>query len=297
MHGEALRKAVDVEDQTGFTAQVAEDWRSADLPENERAMLEYVEKITFSASTMTQDDTVHMQELGWSDRDILDINPCIGVRAPGKETRRDRILSEAEIATFWRGLGKARMSDQVRLALKLQLVTAQRRGEIVEADWSEMDLGNRVWTIAAERSKNRVAHSVPLSQMALELIENIRPISGESAWLFPSPKGGDRPITRRAVNHALNASQDVLGVDNVTTHDLRRSAASHMTALGIPRLVVGKVLNHSDRSVTAIYDRHGYDREKRQALDVWGRRLEEIISGVPATDNVVVPLAAGREPA
>ena len=73
MHGEALRKAVDVEDETGFTAQVAEDWRSADLPENEQAMLEYVEKITFSASTMTQDDTVRLQNLGWSDRDILDI--------------------------------------------------------------------------------------------------------------------------------------------------------------------------------------------------------------------------------
>ena len=63
-----------------------------------------------------------------------------------------------------------------------------------------------------------------------------------------------------------------------------------MTALGIPRLVVGKLLNHSDRSITAVYDRHSYDAEKRQALEAWGRRLEEILSGEQsreASANVV----------
>lgn len=73
MHGEALRKAVDVEDQTTFTAQIAEDWRNVDLPEKEQAMLEHVEKITFSASTMTQEDTNRLLDLGWSDREVLDI--------------------------------------------------------------------------------------------------------------------------------------------------------------------------------------------------------------------------------
>ncbi len=69
-----------------------------------------------------------------------------------------------------------------------------------------------------------------------------------------------------------------------------------MTALGINRLVVAKVLNHTERSVTAIYDRHGYDAEKRHALEAWAAHLEEILFGKPAADNVV-PLAASSEPA
>jgi len=65
-----------------------------------------------------------------------------------------------------------------------------------------------------------------------------------------------------------------------------------MTAMGIPRLVVSKILNHSDRSVTAIYDRHSYDQEKRHALDAWGNRLGEIVSGVAHSANVVELVAA-----
>ena len=67
---------------------------------------------------------------------------------------------------------------------------------------------------------------------------------------------------------------------NFVPHDLRRSVASKLTGdLGISRLTVSKILNHVERGVTAVYDRHSYDKEKRQALDAWGRRLEEILSG------------------
>jgi integrase len=78
-----------------------------------------------------------------------------------------------------------------------------------------------------------------------------------------------------------------IGIDNATPHDLRRTAASHMTEMGIPRLVVSKVLGHSDGSITAVYDRFEYWPQKKQALDAWSSRLEEIISGKPASSNVV----------
>jgi hypothetical protein len=71
---------------------------------------------------------------------------------------------------------------------------------------------------------------------------------------------------------------------------MRRSAASHMTSIGISRFIVGRILNHSERGVTAVYDRHSYDREKREALDTWAKRLEKIVerksleaSAVPGT--------------
>ena len=85
-----------------------------------------------------------------------------------------------------------------------------------------------------------------------------------------------------------------IGIDNATPHDLRRTAASHMTEMGIPRLVVSKILGHSDGSITAIYDRFEYWPQKKQALDAWSARLEEIISGKRAASNVV-PLATANE--
>ncbi len=83
-------------------------------------------------------------------------------------------------------------------------------------------------------------------------------------------------------------------MDDVTIHDLRRTAASHMTGMGIPRLVVKKVLNHVEGDVTSIYDRHSYDQEKRHALNTWAARLEAIVSGAGEAQNMV-PLRANHE--
>ena len=77
------------------------------------------------------------------ERDILDASPCVMVKAPKRETPRDRVLNTAEIKTFWHGLDTAKMSHQSRLALKLMLVTGQRREEIVCAPWSEFNLDER----------------------------------------------------------------------------------------------------------------------------------------------------------
>jgi len=221
------------------------------------------------------------------ERDILEANPLFGIKPPAKEIRRDRVLSNGEIKTFWNGLEDARMSELVRLALKFLLVTIQRRGEVVEALWSEFDLANRIWTIGAERTKNGIVHTVPLSEPALELLDGIKQIGGGSRWLFPSPRLEDRPIGRRVINHCLTANREVIAVSNLRPHDLRRTGASEMTAMGIPRLVVSKILNHADRGITAVYDRHSYDPEKRHALDAWGGRLEEIVAGEPAPHKVM----------
>ena len=232
------------------------------------------------------------------DRDILDINPFFGIKRPAKETRRDRVLSDEEIRKFWNGLQAARMSESARLAFKLLLTTIQRRSEVVEATWSEFDIPKRVWTISAARTKNGIVHTVPLSDAALELLGAIKKNGGDATWLFPSPRLQDKPIDRGLINHCLAANRDVIGVSNLRPHDLRRTGASQMTAMGIPRLVVGKILNHTDNEITGVYDRHQYDQEKRHALNAWGAHLSGILSGESATGNVVpLPLAAGNEPA
>ena len=86
----------------------------------------------------------------------------------------------------------------------------------------------------------------------------------------------------------MRLHRESLGI-NFVPHDLRRTAASHMTGMGIPRLVVSKILNHAEQGVTAVYDRHSYDDEKRQALEAWGHRLKAIVQRIE--ENVkVIPL-------
>jgi len=219
-------------------------------------------------------------------RDILDATPVAMVKAPAKENQRDRVLSANELRIFWKGLAEAPMTEGIKLALKLQLVTAQRKGEIVGASLDEFDLEDNVWTIPAERSKNGQAHRVPLSPLALELISQVKMQAGDSPWLFPSPTSTG-PVLARSINRAIYKTLPGMAIENITPHDLRRTAASGMTALGIPRLTVSKILNHVETGVTAVYDRHGYDAEKRHALDAWAARLEEIVTGKPAASNVV----------
>jgi integrase len=194
--------------------------------------------------------------------------------------------SPTEIKTFWEGLDNAKMSEGVRLSLKFMLVTSQRRGEVTSAPWAEFDLENEVWEIPGMRTKNGHKHRVPLSRFASNLLADIRRQSDDPKWLFPSPHH-DKPITPGAVSHALRNNLSRIGIQGVTAHDLRRTAASSMTELGISRLVVAKLLNHPDKSITSIYDRHSYGPEKKHALDAWGARLESIIAGQGLSSNVV----------
>lgn len=211
------------------------------------------------------------------ERSIIEITPCYGIKAPSKENKSERFLSDEEIKIFWHGVEKSNMAETTKLALKLQLVTAQRKGEIVSAEWDEFDLKSGWWTLPSEKTKNGITHRVPLSKLAIELLSQLKAHSSESQWLFPSPRNNTH-ITGESVDHALRNNPDKFeNIKQFTPHTLRRTAASHMTALGAHRLVVSKILNHVDNSVTAIYDRHGYDAEKQNALALWGEKISQLV--------------------
>ena len=220
-------------------------------------------------------------------RGILESSPCVAIPAPSKENRRDRVLNETEIKTFWNKLSTAKMEKYTTLALKLQLITAQRKGEVAGAEWVNFDLKDGWWTIPAEKSKNGLPHRVPLSSFAIETLNELKIISGDSKWLFPSPRNGQH-IAETSVDHAVRENAEHFEVDHFTPHDLRRTAASMMTASGIQRLTVAKVLNHVESGVTAVYDRHSYDKEKQKGLRSWGRQLEAILDH--KTSSKVIPI-------
>lgn len=210
-------------------------------------------------------------------RDILDANPCAQVKKPGSERSKDRVLSKDEIKASWEAFDDPAFSEQTAAALELILVTAQRPGEVITVAWDEIDLDKGWWTIPAEKSKNGLAHRVPLNKTALEILKSLPRVS---KFVFPSPRGG-RPMNRAALALALRRAReredDSLLVNNFTPHDLRRTAASHMVSAGIERFVISRVLNHVELGVTKVYDRHSYDDEKRRALDKWDRRLNAIL--------------------
>lgn len=211
-------------------------------------------------------------------RALVDASPCVMIEAPAKENRRDRYLSIDEINLFWHGLERASMSPSIKLALKLLLVTAQRKSEVITAEWCEFDFTTAIWTIPAEKAKNGFAHRVPLTSLALELLTQIKELSAESQWLFPSERT-KTPIRGQSVDHALRRSMPAFNnVKNFCVHDLRRTAATHISEIGTPRLIVSKILNHVDSSVTSIYDRHSYDAEKRHALDAWQEKIKGMVA-------------------
>ena len=123
-------------------------------------------------------------------------------------------------------------------------------------------------------------HRVYLPPTALSLLKKIKVYSGDSRFLFPSPRGkGTKPITSRSLSQALLRNQDNLKADPFVPHDLRRTASSNMTGSGIPRSVVQKILNHVEPGVTTVYDRYSYDKEKKAAMTKWDRKLQAILSG------------------
>lgn len=218
-------------------------------------------------------------------------NPAAGVKLPDrvrehlKKGGRDRVLADEEIATLWEELDRmeayARSKKVVPVtaaAFRLILLTAQRPGEVFSMRWRDVEDGSW-WVVPAEVAKNGEANRVPLSPQARTILDDLHRDTGGSEWVMESPnKPGTHLTTIKTANRGILTRT---GMRPWSPHDLRRTAASKMRAMGVLRLVVQALLNHKDRSVTAVYDRYGADPEKVQALTDWGRRVEEITGGEP----------------
>lgn len=212
------------------------------------------------------------------ERGLIDHNPCSDIRSKFTANARQRVLTDAEIREFWSGVEALEIAPAIKGVLKLCLVTGQRHGEVRQMKWTDLD--GDWWTIPAEISKNKLAHRVPLTPSALAIIETAREKRGDNPFVFAG-KEAEKPLGRSSANQALRRGTDTLELEDFTIHDLRRTAASNMAAIGVPHLVIGQVLNHAERGVTAVYDRHSYDPEKRIALSKWDARLNEILGNTP----------------
>lgn len=220
------------------------------------------------------------------DEELISASPAQRIK-PEPEVERERVLTGSEIKNFWSGLDAAPIDPQVRHLLRFLLVTGQRRGEAVGMQWGEVDFEANEWTIPASRAKSGKAHVVPLSDLALELLKDMASAS-QGDFVFPGARENS-PLSAYSVSQGMRKSLKALKLaDNpATPHDLRRSFASGLAELGFPRLTVSKLLNHREGGITAVYDRYAYAEEMRTAMQAWGARLVEIVSGKPKPDNVI----------
>jgi len=217
------------------------------------------------------------------EREALPAAPTAGVKAPGKETQRERVLDDAELRAVWRaaeGVGGV-----AGAFVRLLILTGQRRDEVARMRWVDLDLDKRVWTLPREMTKADRTHEVPLAPLAVEVLGTL-PRSGDYAI---STTGGRRPISgyskvKARVDKLVEADQGE-PISGWRFHDLRRTAGTGLARLGIPTSTISRVLNHKEGGVTRIYNRYGYLEEKRHALEAWARHVELLVGLAP--DNVV----------
>jgi integrase len=223
---------------------------------------------------------------------FIDTSPIARMKPPSKERSRDRVLSPDEIRTFWRRLiAKTSMTWEMRQILKLCLVTGQRVSEVAGATRSELNFDRAEWNISGDRAKNGAAHLVPLSPLALHLFQKAASRSSHEQFVLPKRSTGT-PYIKSAPAKAMGKAAGIFAFETpITPHDLRRTLGTGLGELGYSRIIQDKVLNHvtSDRSISAVYDRYAYLKEKREALEAWADHLQMIIFDKPRAVVVSVP--------
>lgn len=216
--------------------------------------------------------------LNWAvGKGYCDTNPAEKIKRPHKEKARDRILSEGEIKNVWNACEKE--GFPFGSFLKFSLLTGQRKGEITEARWEQVDFEKRLWIIPQENTKTGRNQIVPLSDLAWDILMQT---PWRDGYIFSidsknSYNGFSRSKSRF---DALLKEESKTGISHWTIHDLRRTMTTGLAEMGVPPHVCESILNHSSgkiSGVAAIYNRYDYLSEKTEALQAWADKLNVLI--------------------
>jgi integrase len=219
-----------------------------------------------------------------NERGVLEYNPIGGMKKRSKENVKSRVLTDDEIRHIW--LASDNIGWPFGFIVRVLLLTAKRRAEVAGMRWSEIDLEQNIWVIPggpSGRTKNKKTDVVPLSDSMLNLIERL-PRHAGTDLVFPAKGQPEKPFSgfSKAKTNLDILLNEAATIPNWTLHDLRRTARSSFSGLGILKEVAEKILNHVDRSIDGIhYDHYDYLEEKRTALQKWADHLGNIVNSHP----------------
>ena len=213
--------------------------------------------------------------------DRAETNPADYVREslPVVVTRHfPSITDPAQIGGLLRAIEGYAHSFVVKCALRLAPLVFVRPGELQKAEWSEIDTAAAEWRIPAEKMKMRRPHIVPLSRQALEVLADIRPLTGRGRYVFPSERGRDRPMS----NGTINAALEILGYpgDQMVCHGFRHMASTRLHELGWNSDFIERQLAHSERNkIKGIYNYAEHLPDRRKMMQAWADYLDALREG------------------
>jgi integrase len=198
-----------------------------------------------------------------------------GAMAPVVTKSHAAITDPARVGALLRAVHGYSGWGPVKYALKLAPLVFVRPGELRAAEWSEIDLDDRLWRIEARRMKMREPHLVPLSKQAIAILKDLNEETGGDSFLFPSSRTPDRPMSDMAINAALRS----LGYEHeeMTAHGFRATASTRLNELGWAPDLIELQLAHSDKDkVRAVYNRAERLEERREMMQSWANYLDSL---------------------
>ncbi len=178
---------------------------------------------------------------------------------------RERYLEPREVGIFFRALNNFSAMATIKLATKLVLITMVRKGEFVNAKWSEINFQNKTWTIPAERMKKRKPHVIYLSRQALDILVGLQMCAGGSEYLVPGRYDIAKPLSNAALNSLIDRTVEAINktdehIERFTVHDLRRTASTLLHEADYASDWIEKGQARKQKGTRAVYNKAEYSR-------------------------------------
>ena len=222
-------------------------------------------------------------------RGALEANAWEATPRPlARETPRERVLTDAEIGALYRTA--VALAEPFGALVRLLVLTGQRRGEVSGMLWGEVDLEAAVWRLPGNRTKNHQAHSVPLSEAAVETLRSIKRREGAGLVFEGSRQTAVSGFGKMKTRLDAALANELGRVEPWILHDIRRTVATGLQRLGVRLEVTEAVLNHvsgSRAGIVGVYQKHRWEPEKRAALDAWAAHVTAAAEGRETPGNVV----------